>query len=235
MTKPSLVLVPGWGAGPRSMEPLRNACAGWDVHCVSWFDLLREGEPLLRRSAENLACPRYLAGWSLGAVLALKSATRTPALWQGLVLCSGTAHFCDGDGYPGTPLPMLRAMRAKLQRTPERVLIDFAANCAAPGNDLDVMKDFLEEANHFTPEALDLGLDALATLDLRGELANVTLPVLAVHGKKDRIVPVEQGRFVMKHVPQGHFCAHPKAGHCLPLSAPDFIANALNDWTATHG
>ena len=129
-------------------------------------------------------------GWSLGAILVLEAALEPAFPLAGLVLIAGTARLCRDDGYPGVDPRAVRAMQTRLARSPERVLEDFAAQLAAPDGGETVRAEYLDQAKRFSADDLALGLEALATRDLRQRAGKLAVPTMLIHGDADEVVPV---------------------------------------------
>jgi pimeloyl-ACP methyl ester carboxylesterase len=47
-------------------------------------------------------------------------------------------------------------------------------------------------------------------------LANLTIPALVIHGEKDPLMPVENGRRIAAAIPGARLLTFPEMGHHLP-------------------
>ena len=63
----------------------------------------------------------------------------------------------------------------------------------------------------FTPEALN-------------QIGNTTL---VVHGREDRIIPLEAGHYMATHIPNAALHVFPKAGHWIQIEQPKRFANLV--------
>jgi pimeloyl-ACP methyl ester carboxylesterase len=70
-------------------------------------------------------------------------------------------------------------------------------------------------------------LVAMAAMDLREGLANITVPTTVLVGTRDRLTPVRSGRQLAAAIPDADLVILPGAGHMLPLEAPDRIIDAV--------
>jgi pimeloyl-[acyl-carrier protein] methyl ester esterase len=228
------ILVPGWGAGDGAFAATLAHVPGTAARVVGWDALLDRGDAALAEACAALAPgPIRIAGWSLGALLALDAALAAPGRFAGLVLVSGTARFCaDGEGHPGAEPRALRAMSARLGRDPEGVRRAFAAACAAPSGGEAAARWWEEQASRFAGTALARGLEALATLDLRARAGALRVPVRLVHGEDDAVVPLAAARALAASLPQARLLALPGHGHALPFIAPAAVAAALAELAA---
>lgn len=223
------ILVPGWGADATAFDRVRARLAGQAIRVVGWEALLARGRGAIDEAAAALGPgPVRLAGWSLGALLALDAALAAPGRFAALALIAGTARFCgDGEGHPGAAPRALGAMRARLSREREGVLRGFAAACAAPDGGGEGAAWWEAQAARFDPDALAGGLAALATLDLRGDLPALRLPVRLVHGERDAVVPLAAAAALATRCPDARLTVLPGRGHALPFTAPDAVASLL--------
>ena len=223
------VLVPGWGTDADAFAGVLGRLPGAATRVVGWDEVLVRGRAALAEAAAALGPgPVRLAGWSLGALLALEAALTEPARWAGLALLSATARFCaDGEGHPGAEPRALRAMQAALGRRRGPVLLDFAAACAAPDGGEAAGAWWLAQAERFGTDALARGLVALGALDLRAGLAALRMPVRMLHGARDRVVPAVAAGAAAARLPDARLTVLPEHGHALPFTAPGDVAALL--------
>jgi len=77
------------------------------------------------------------------------------------------------------------------------------------------------------------GGPAMADPGLRDRLPDITVPVLAVWGEADRMIPVEHGRAYAKAIPGARFLLIAEAGHLPQLETPDRLLAAVRDFAET--
>ncbi|MFO7595851.1 MAG: alpha/beta hydrolase [Desulfocurvibacter africanus] len=229
--KSPILFIPGWGATGQAWDGVRNELPGSCTHVLGWVEALRD-ESAIKAALSSRSEPWLLVGWSLGALLALRTALKSPALLRGLVLVSGTARMCADHGYPGADPRALRTMRTRLSRDPERVLSEFAGACLAPDGDEALRARYLDQARQFPAAELALGLDALAKLDLRDQAAMLAVPTLLVHGERDAIIPVGSARALAEQAPGARLEILEHRGHALPFTAPFDLARLIRNFTA---
>lgn len=186
----------------------------------------------------GLARP-VLAGWSLGAQVALAAAARLGAGGTaGLALISGTARYTAGDGHPhGLPLAQVEGLAGRMRIHPGKALARFAAACLAEGEVAEAERARVESLLAADPP--DLGaalgaLDALAAADQRSILPSLDLPVLLVHGAEDRIVPAGASAVLGAGLPRAWRVVLPGVGHVPFLTRPREVAEALRDFLSGH-
>lgn len=63
-------------------------------------------------------------------------------------------------------------------------------------------------------------LTARADMDVSGMLADVSVPTLILHADGDAVAPVDEGRFLARHIPDAEFCVLPSKNHILQPDEP---------------
>ncbi|MEZ5115061.1 MAG: alpha/beta hydrolase [Candidatus Nanopelagicales bacterium] len=164
----------------------------------------------------------HVVGNSMGGMIALLMLAAAPRRFDRVVLM-GSA------GAPITPTPDLVTMiRYYDDPSPEamadllgRFMYDtsrygdrlggIAADRAAVAAREDIRQSHLRT---FSPEGTPLVFseEALATIDHE---------VLAVHGREDRIIPVESSIYLSRHLPRAQLHVLPHAGHWLQIEQPE--------------
>jgi len=169
---------------------------------------VRPGEPLV------------LAGWSLGAMLALEATPLLGECLAGLILLSGCARFIREDTNPDGQDPRaLHLMRRRLPGSSARVLGEFYDSLfpAEQAEHRGRLRSELEPGwLAQNPVWLDSGLEYLLQTDLRPRLDGIQVPVRLVHGAADRVIAVELGRELAGALPAARFVELEQAGH-LPF------------------
>ncbi|TCO52815.1 alpha/beta fold hydrolase [Actinocrispum wychmicini] len=64
-------------------------------------------------------------------------------------------------------------------------------------------------------------------MDLRADLANVTLPAVVLHGDVDKVIDSSLGKVLAGTLPNARFDRLTGIGHMLPLEAPERVADAV--------
>jgi len=134
-----------------------------------------------------------LAGWSLGAQVALLACSRVRERLSGLVLISATPCFVAGDDFPhALEKAEVDGMAVKVRRNIARALNGFSQLMFAAGELADTaLTDRVAAllASIPLPEtdtALQT-LQALAGADMRHLLSKIDLPTLIINGERDSI------------------------------------------------
>ncbi len=196
LRSPTLMLLPGWCMAPSSLaalaEALRTRLPGWTIDCaalpVTNNDAL---EVWLDDLDARLPGHAWLAGWSLGGMLAVALATRRGARCPGVMTLGSNASFVTRKDW-GCALPpaTLAAFQSRWQDAPEKARSRFFALVARGSAPLAPMIRQLEA--HAAPMSVEQALAGLALLeciDLRDMLASRPYPGLHLFAESDALVP----------------------------------------------
>jgi pimeloyl-[acyl-carrier protein] methyl ester esterase len=200
-----LLFLHGWAYDASFWTPLREQLADWPQ--AAW-DAGYFGTP----AAPMPRGPVVLIGHSLGFLLSLGHELQPQCVAR--VAVNGFARFCAGPDYPQGIAPrMVERMMARLGGDPPALLRDFRARCgdAAPAGTPD-------------PESLLQGLQMLRSEDRRAELRADTLPLLALAGAQDPIVPPAMTADAFD-APALRW--QEDGGHLLPATAPAWCADRI--------
>lgn len=205
-------------------------------------------------SRESGTGPVLLVGNSMGGLLSVLLAARTPELVGALVLLDpalpAPLHAARLDARVAADflsflVPVLgaRRLRRRYRGTPEQQVRDTLELCGVdpdalpPGHLADAAA--LAAARRDLPWAdrafLVAARSVLAQLTtgsrrLWRALDAVTAPVLLVHGDADRVVPVDAARAVAAREPDWTYREYEGGGHVPPLSEPLRVATDIAGW-----
>ena len=236
---PDLVLVHGWAMHAGIFAPLtRLLTPNFRVHLV---DLPGHGANI----GSDIACspaacadalvanlPRALwVGWSLGGIVALLAALTHAHKVRGIVEIAASPRFVLGPGWPlGVAADVFTQFGAGLHRdyrgTVERFLALEALGSDHIQAELRELKAHVFERGEPSLAALEQGLHALETTDLRASLAQLTVPSLWIAGRRDRLVPAEAMHWAAAQSPQGRF-VEISSGHAPFISHAAEVADAI--------
>lgn len=210
MEKVEIHLIGGWAYPEQCMHPLVSAMSGKATVMLYPFTV---DVSSIRPSSSRW----WLAGWSLGGMLAMEAVLDGKLKPEGLILISSTARFCAiGNGYPcGVPRSSLLLMIRGLPEARGKVLDGFFK--------LAGLKTHCE----FSTDELLHGLQKLDAMDLRERLAGIHIPVLILHGTSDLIVPHAAGEFLASKIPGAKLVMQPGAGHKLPVEHAPWVAKQI--------
>ncbi len=233
-----LVFLPGWCVG---RTPLRAAAEALNGRI---FDLPGYGDaPSVAdfyAAADDIAARLQpgstLAGWSLGAQLALAVAARRPDRVGKLLLVAGTASFVQRDAWPhAMPPAMLAEFASAVAADVEAMLPRFVGgfnrgDARAKAVTVELLR--LADPRPSGP-VLATGLDWLRDVDLRDLAPLVRAPTLLIHGAADPLMPLAAAEALAALIPDARLAILADCAHAPFISRPEeFLAAArpfLND------
>lgn len=137
--------------------------------------------------------PIVLMGWSMGGMIALEMACLFPDKIKALVLMASTLNFV-GDSRGNSCAARQNMRRQSLKELRSLVKTDrfkgvrkFYELAGSTISSEDLESDDIR--NGWTTSALLEGLDFLKEKELCAEISKLQIPILAIHGKKDRVIP----------------------------------------------
>ncbi|MEV5754335.1 alpha/beta hydrolase [Actinoallomurus sp. NPDC052308] len=238
---PTLVLLHYWGGSARTWDAVVNRLpAGRDVVRFDqrgWgssrrlpgpYDLDRLADDALEVVA-GLGLERYvLVGHSMGGKVSQLVAGRRPSGAAGVVLVA-----LAPPRPPAMVTPEYQRILARAYDSPESV--EQALDHVLTAVPLDAaVRDAVVR------DSLASDADARREWPLRGIAADVSkavdridVPVLVLAGERDRVEPPAVLReHLLPVIPHARLEVVPKAGHLLPLEAPDAVASRLEEFAA---
>lgn len=236
---PRLILISGWAHTAADLEDLRQRIKDAATVCaVSTADLwneTRDNESSsayarnLKAMVERNGGKTFIAGWSLGGMIALETALYWPELVKGLIIISSTPKFCLGPGWStGTPTGAIRAMLLGLKHDPHTVFKSFYENVMALSKDAEVaVKAKTALAAGMNPRELIYGLEYLRDKDFSGKLQSLAIPALIIHGRLDSIINVESARQLNRLLALSSLRVYDDYGHGLPCQNPQAVAEDI--------
>lgn len=240
-----LVLLHGWAMTTRVWEPVLDALsASYRVHNLPLPGYPGPtggseagGEALDDWSDQCLAAAPAGAiwvAWSLGALVALNAALRSPGALARLILVAATPKFvASGDWEAGIDRRVLRDFMNGIESGDDKTLKRFVSLQAGGSDDARGLSRWLSSCivdDRVQGGALRAGLRVLEDTDLRPRLVAVRTPVRVIHGGGDRIVPFAAGAYVAGQAPGGDL-VRLETGHAPFVTRPEAFVEAVRSWT----
>ncbi len=196
-----LVLIHGWAMNANIFEPIVPLLS-------THFEVIRVDLPGHGRSGwqdglglnQQVEClaeilpASSLLGWSMGGLLASRLVKSYPHQFKKLILLSSNSCFVQKSGwvcaveravFDEFSRSLLKDWRATIRR-----FIGLQLTGVANARELiRQVADLLEQGGEPDPAAMSAGLDLLLTHDARTELEALELPILAILGARDKLVP----------------------------------------------
>ena len=194
MTKQTLILLPGWGLSSTTLQPLAELLARDlsveiralpDFNQVDWLTQLEQELP------DNC----WLAGWSLGGMLATLLVSRQPERYAGLITLGSNASFVAHTDWPHAMAALTFSVFAKaVKHCPSMALKRFISLCAQGDAQHKQLAQRLLALNENTKkplssEAAIAGLEVLVELDNRAPITAYSGAQLHLLAEQDALVP----------------------------------------------
>jgi pimeloyl-ACP methyl ester carboxylesterase len=207
---------------------------------------------LQRFLAEVVGEPAILVGNSMGGMLSILATGERPEAVTGLVLLDpavpGPRRALDplvalmfaiyavpfvGERF----MRMRRTRQSELARVREMLTLVGVDPDTVPPAVIDRSVTLLQEREDV--EGMDRAFLAAARSLLRllvdprryrKAMASIRVPVLLVHGERDRLVPVAAARDIARRHPSWRYIELPDVGHVPQLQVPDRVAKDVLAW-----
>lgn len=236
-----LVVLHGWGLNANIWQAIVAPLSSHRrIHCLDlpgygespWPESLAiDFENLVELTAAALPARCQLLGWSLGGLVATAIARRYPERVSHLITVASSPYFPAQDDWPGIDPHVLnsfaRQLSADFKRTVERFLALQSLGSHSAKADVKQIKEWLFSKPMARPEVLNAGLDMLASVDLRPELAQLTMPLLRIYGRLDSLVPAAVVSHVDQLAPQSTAIIMPHCSHAPFVNEPEGFCQLL--------
>lgn len=234
----TLALLPGWGLGPAALEPLAAALSAAMPAAEIQLTPLPMGaelEQVLNALDSRIPDGAWLAGWSLGGMLATALAARRGACCPGLITVASNPCFIAREGWPAAMATgTFEGFAGRCAADPAGTLKRFALLCAQGSPAARQL------AKRLTPETIAFadpgGLALLAAMDNRPTLAALTVPQLHLFASADAFVPAQAGQALAQIAPKARVEVL-EGSHALLLESPQPVAARIHRFIegVTHG
>ena len=164
-----------------------------------------------------------IVGHSMGSLIAQKVALTYPQHVNGLVLI-GSAASCHNNKV----LAELKSYVDSLSDPIDRDFVfDFqASTVAAPVPSL-FMEHIVDESMKLNADAWKKILAALVSVDHKGDLKHIEIPVLVLWGEKDGVFNADDQIYLGTHLPNATLKLYPETGHGLQWERPKRFVSDL--------
>ncbi|MDP9942607.1 alpha/beta fold hydrolase [Ectopseudomonas alcaliphila] len=229
----TLILLPGWSLDGAVLQPLADALAGELQVQIAELPALTSASvsDWLDELDARLPHDCWLAGWSLGGMLAAALAARRGARCRGLIGLASNARFVSSHAWPqAMPADTYATFYEGCAHNAGATLKRFAMLCAQGGADARSLSRQLQAKLLADEPSLLAGLQVLATLDNRIALATFTGPQLHLLAEQDALVPAVVADDLLALLPAGEVDVLEDCGHAFVLDQADALAALMLDF-----
>ncbi len=236
---PNLILLHGWGMNgavwSQVAEKLRSQfrvhvvdLAGYGNSAACHADGLASLAELLLSHAPQRA---FWVGWSLGGLLASYIAVHHSERVDGLITVASSPRFAASDNWRGIKPVVLQSFSQQLkqdfQLTIERFMALQTMGTPSAREDVKRLKQAVLSRPAPQAAALQSGLNMLANVDLRADMAQLTMPVLRLYGRLDGLVPVQVATDMAQILPLSAQYIFHNSSHAPFITEEESFCNQL--------
>ena len=201
--------------------------------------------------------PVTLVGNSMGGLITIQQAAQHPRSVTGAVLIDPALPVKVGSqpdalvsasfgmyAVPHLGRAMLRARRRV--RSPEQLAMDVLRLCCVdpyrvPAEVRQQLLDLARDRSEYPDIDKDFLVAARSLMGMmarrssyRATMSAIRVPVLLLHGEKDRLVSIEASREAAAANPSWRFEVAPDVGHVPMLEVPEWTAARILEWLAAE-
>lgn len=177
--------------------------------------------------------------WSLGAMVALAWAVRSPSSVRSLMLIGATPRFTATTAWPHGISPSNLATfsdycKNDLNETINRFIPNQTLGIPRPRGANRFLKTVISDSPLPAMPTLLGGLNILSCADLRPQLPRIRQPALIMHGVEDAVIPLAAGKTLADALPNARWEALPQSGHVPFIAHPIKVANRILEFCDEH-
>lgn len=166
--------------------------------------------------------PAVWLGWSLGGLVATQVALDYPSQVTKLITVASSPKFVAQGNWQGIAPDVLTAFQQQLEHdfsvTLERFLAIQAMGSVSARQDIKALHRVLTQRPMPDPNALRIGLELLARVDLRDQMSQLSQPLLRIYGRLDSLVATRAVKEIDLLVPDSEKFVFTKASHAPFIS-----------------
>lgn len=237
-----LVLIHGWGMNGAVWQQTVNVLAahfrvhvvdlpgyGHSAHCHAQ-NLAEIAEQLMIDAPKNA----IWVGWSLGGLVATHMALHHGDYVAKLVTVASSPKFSAEKApvmWRGIAPEVLSTFTEQLvedfQTTIDRFMALQAMGSPSARQDVKQLKQAVLSRPSPNPDSLLAGLKMLGNVDLRAQLAQISVPMLRLYGRLDSLVPLKVGKDLDKALPHTEQYTFTRSAHAPFMTESEAFCEQL--------
>jgi 3-oxoadipate enol-lactonase/4-carboxymuconolactone decarboxylase len=172
-----------------------------------------------------------VCGVSLGGMAAMWLAARAPERVDRLVLCCTSAHFAAREDW----LARAATVRASGTAAVVGTVLERWFTPAFRSSEAATVARFGETLRSVDDEAYASCIEAIADMDLRGELGAIRAPALVIAGAEDPATPPDHARLIQQGIAGARLVVVPHARHLANVERTAVVTEEILDHLGAAG
>lgn len=227
MSKPPIVFAPGMMCDARLFDR-QAAVLGADC-AISVADFSKDDSiaAMARRLLGDAPARFYLAGLSMGGIVAFEAWRQAPDRIIGLALLN-TTPFADSPARHD--VRMLQMQRVREGHLKSVVMEELKPNYLAEPHKRDqaLLDKIYSMAETLGPDVFVNQTKALmARPDSTSTLSSITCPTLIIAGAEDEVCPPELHEIMHEGIQNSTYCVIKSCGHLSTIESPETVTNLI--------
>lgn len=173
-------------------------------------------------------------GWSLGGLVATHIALKHSERVTKLITVASSPKFAAEKPWRGIQPNVLTLFTEQLvedfQQTVERFMALQAMGSPSARQDVKQLKQAVLSRPLPDPKVLLAGLDMLANIDLRSDVAEIKVPYLRVYGRLDGLVPIKVAKDMQTWAPNSHQHTFEQSSHAPFMTELELFCEKITDF-----
>ena len=240
---PAIVLVHGWGLNAGVWYQVAEQLArNYRVYAVDLPGFGLSHQQSISCDLSDWAAqvvkvipePAVWLGWSLGGLVATQVALDFPSQVTKLITVASSPKFVAQGTWPGIAPDVLGMFQQQLETdfsvTLERFLAIQAMGSVTARQDIKALHRVLKQRPMPDAKALRIGLEFLASVDLRDQLSQLSQPLLRLYGRLDSLVGTRAVKEIDLVVPDSEKFVFTKASHAPFISHLDQFIEQIDNF-----
>ncbi|MEL7491042.1 MAG: alpha/beta fold hydrolase [Pseudomonadota bacterium] len=227
MSKPPIVFAPGMMCDARLFE--KQSAVLRDDRDVSFADFSKDDAigAMARRLLDDAPIRFYLAGLSMGGIVAFEAWRQAPERIAGLALLN-TTPFADSPARRETRLSQIdRVSKGELKTV---VMEELKPNYLSEAHkkDQSLFDDIYAMADALGPEVFVNQTKAvMARGDSTSTLSSITCPTLVIAGEEDEVCPPELHEIMHEGIQGSTYRVLKSCGHLSTMESPEQVTELI--------
>jgi len=198
------------------------------------FDLWNQAEDIHGLIAQLGIAPVHYAGLSMGGMIGMRLAIRHPDDLRDLILLDTSARGEDPEKAERYEAMRRVMRRGELEHVLPALPSVFFADAYVTDHP-EKVEAWFESLRQGNADGFALASEAVDTRDdISGQLDQVRLPTLVIHGSEDVPIEVEEAELLAARIPGARLEIVKGAGHQSNLDHPEEVTGLIQDFLATQ-